>query len=56
MASTSKSLEEIHLIRDRWAAMPDEEMKAEQKKLFASAMRRMARIRKRKAGSVAQHV
>ncbi len=55
MAATSKSLEEIHQIRDRWAAMPDGEMKAEQKKLFASAMRRMARIKKQKEVAVERH-
>ncbi len=41
-------LDEIRAIRDRWAAMPLEEVEAEQKKLVASAMRRIARIRKRK--------
>ncbi len=54
MAMTSKSLKEIHAIRDRWAAMPDKEMRDEQKKLFASAMRRMARIKKQRATLVAQ--
>lgn len=46
MATTSKSLEEIRAIRNRWAEMPEEEVEAEQKKLLASAMRRIARIRK----------
>ena len=39
-------LEEIRVIRNRWAEMPAEEVEAEQKKLLASAMRRIARIRK----------
>ena len=39
-------LEEIRAIRNRWAEMPAEEVEAEQKKLLASAMRRMARVRK----------
>lgn len=46
MALKSKSIEEIHAIREKWASMPAKEMKAEQKKLFASAMRRIERIRK----------
>jgi hypothetical protein len=51
MAETSKSLEEIRAIRDRWAEMPPEEVKTEQKKLLASALRRIERIRKTKAKS-----
>ena len=39
-------LEEIRAIRNRWAEMPAEEVEAEQKKLLASAMRRIARVRK----------
>lgn len=39
-------LEEIRAIRNRWAEMPAGEVEAEQKKLLASAMRRIARIRK----------
>ncbi len=53
MAVTSKSLQEIRAIRDRWAAMPVEEAEAEKKKLAASAKRRLARIKKQKATPVA---
>lgn len=41
-------LKEIRAIRARWAEMPPEEVEAEQKRLVASAKRRMARIRKKK--------
>ena len=41
-------LKEIRAIRNRWAAMPSSEVEAEQKKLVASAKRRMAQIRKKK--------
>ncbi len=37
----SFGIKEIHAIRAQWAEMPREEFKAEQKKLFESAMRRM---------------
>ncbi len=42
-------LEEIRAIRDRWAEMPKEEYKAEQKELLASAMRRLGITREEKA-------
>ncbi len=42
-------LEEIRAIRDRWAEMSEEEYKAEQKELLASAMRKMERIREEQA-------
>ncbi len=41
-------LKEIRVIRDKWASMPQEEVEAEQKKLIASAKRRMAQIRKKR--------
>jgi hypothetical protein len=39
-------LEEIRAIRDRWAEMPAEEVEAEQKKLLASALRRIEALKK----------
>ncbi len=38
-------LEEIRAIRDRWAEMPWEEVKAEQNRSAARVLRRMGRIK-----------
>lgn len=38
-------LEEIRAIRDRWADMPEDEVVAEKKILYARAKRKMAQIR-----------
>ncbi len=42
-------LDEIRAIRTCWADMPAEKAEAEQKKLAASAKRRLAQIKKKKA-------
>lgn len=48
MSITSKGLQEIREIRDRWAEMPEEEASAEQRKSYLSGMRRLTRIEKQK--------
>lgn len=44
-------MEELRNLRNRWAEMPEKEAEAEQERLFADAMRRIAEIRAEKAPS-----